>query len=94
LVNKDRTEIAIFAMIMAVVGAAYYLRLMVALWAATAKEPAKAPSPVLARWALSAAAVATLALIAWPNVLVKPGARGAAMPTATIAAPQLMPAAR
>ncbi len=94
LVNKDRTEIAIFAMVMAVVGAAYYLRLMVALWAATAKEPSKAPSPVLARWVLSAAAVLVLVLIAWPNQLVKPGARASAVPSAAVAAPQLMPAAR
>lgn len=73
LVAKGKVLIAIFAMVMAVVGAAYYLRMIVTLWAATNKEPALAPTPVLARWSLSLAAIAVLALIAWPNQLTKGG---------------------
>lgn len=73
LVAKGKILIAIFAMVMAVVGAAYYLRMIVTLWAATNKEPALAPTPVLARWSLSLAAIAVLVLIAWPNQLTKGG---------------------
>ena len=62
---------------------AYYLRMIVALWAATNKEPALAPTPVLARWSLGAAAIAVLALIAMPGQLTKGGAAQAqAAPTA------------
>ena len=73
LVWKGKVLIAIFAMIMAVVGAAYYLRMIIALWAATNKEPSLAPTPVLARWSLSLAAIAVLVLIAWPNQFTKGG---------------------
>jgi NADH-quinone oxidoreductase subunit N len=73
LVAKGKVLIAIFAMVMAVVGAAYYLRMIVTLWAATNKEPALSPTPVLARWSLSLAAIAVLVLIAWPNQLTKGG---------------------
>ncbi len=83
LVSKGKVMIAVFAMVMAVVGAAYYFRMIVALWAATNKEPALAPMPVLARWSLAAAAIAVLALIAWPNQLTKGGGAAAlAAPTA------------
>lgn len=96
LVYKGKVLIAIFAMVMAVVGAAYYLRMIIALWAATNKEPSLAPTPVLARWSLSAAAIAVLALIAWPNQLVKGGAAAQAAPAPTAqleAAPAVPPAA-
>jgi NADH-quinone oxidoreductase subunit N len=92
LVAKGKVLIAIFAMVMAVVGAAYYLRMIIALWAATNKEPSLAPTPVLARWSLSAAAIAVLALIAWPNQLTTGGAAQAqAAPTAQAAAQPVVP---
>lgn len=93
LVAKGKVLIAIFAMVMAVVGASYYLRMIIALWAATNKEPALAPTPMLARWTLSAAAIAVFVLIAWPNQLTKGGvaAQVQAAPTAqaaTVEAPK------
>ena len=94
LVSKGKVMIAVFAMVMAVVGAAYYLRMIVTLWAATNKEPALAPTPMLARWSLAGAAIAVLALIAWPNQLTKGGAVSAqAAPTAQVL-PAAAPAAR
>jgi NADH-quinone oxidoreductase subunit N len=86
LVHKGKVLIAIFAMVMAVVGAGYYLRMIVSLWAATNKEPALAPNPLLARWSLALAAVATVVLVAWPNQLTKGGgAQAQAAPTAVVA---------
>ena len=85
LVHKGKMMIAIFAMVMAVVGAAYYIRMIVTLWAATNKEPQTASSPVLARWALSAAAIAVFALMAWPNALGKSSAQSGAAPGAKTA---------
>ena len=91
LVAKGKMMIAIFAMVMAVVGAAYYIRMIVALWAATNKEPAIAPTPMLARWSLASAAIAVVLLIAWPNSLTKgSGMQAQAAPAA--AAPTVQPA--
>ena len=71
LIDKGRAVVAVFAVIMAVVGAAFYLRLVVALWAGHAREPAKASAPVLDRWILAAAAIAVLVLVIWSDALVK-----------------------
>jgi NADH-quinone oxidoreductase subunit N len=95
LVHKDKLMVAIFAMVMAVVGAAYYVRMIVTLWAANNKEPNIAGSPVLARWALSAAAIAVFVLIAWPNKLGISPAQNAAAPaekSVSAAAPATAPA--
>jgi NADH-quinone oxidoreductase subunit N len=93
LVHKGKLMIAVFAMVMAVVGAAYYIRMIVTLWAATNKEPQTASSPVLARWALSAAAIAVFALMAWPNALGKSSVASAAAPVADSAVtPAAIPA--
>jgi NADH-quinone oxidoreductase subunit N len=95
LVAKGKMMIAIFAMVMAVVGAAYYIRMIVALWAATNKEPAIAPTPTLARWSLASAAIAVVLLIAWPNSLTKgSGMQAQAAPAAApaAAAPAVQPA--
>jgi NADH-quinone oxidoreductase subunit N len=70
LVVKGDIKIALFAMLMAVVGAAYYFRMVVTVWAATTSAPAKAGPPVLAGWALAASAIATVLLIGWPNALI------------------------
>jgi len=78
LVVRGDVKIAIFAMIMAVVGAAYYFRTLVAVWAAPSCEPAKAGPPVLSGWVLAGAAVLTLVLIGWPNALIRPDPAGAA----------------
>jgi NADH-quinone oxidoreductase subunit N len=85
LVFKGDVKIAIFAMVMAVVGAAYYFRVVVAVWAAPTKDAAKAGPPILSRWALAGAAVLTVALIGWPTALsrpepVAPAAAAAAVP--------------
>lgn len=70
LVVKGDVKIAIFAMLMAVVGAAYYFRMVVTVWAASTSAPAKAGPPVLGGWALALAAVATVLLIGWPGALI------------------------
>ncbi len=70
LVVKGDIKIALFAMLMAVVGAAYYFRMVVAVWASTTSTPAKAGSPVLSSWALALGAIATVLLIGWPNALI------------------------
>jgi len=69
LVFKGWSIIAIFAMLMAIVGAAYYLRLVVAIWASPAKEPARTGTTVLSSWAVAVAAAASIVLIAWPNTV-------------------------
>lgn len=72
LVTKGHVAIAVFAVLMAVVGAAYYLRLLVALWAVPGRDPiARGPS-LLGRWTLAAAAVAVVVLVAFPRILVHP----------------------
>jgi NADH-quinone oxidoreductase subunit N len=71
LVVKGWWPVAIFAMIMAVVGAAYYLRLVVAVWATPAKEAPRTGPTAMGAWAISAAALATIALIALPNALYR-----------------------
>jgi len=73
LVVKGDIKIAIFAMLMAVVGAAYYFRMVVTVWASTTSTPAKAGSPVLSGWALALGAIATVLLIGWPNALIHAG---------------------
>jgi NADH-quinone oxidoreductase subunit N len=70
LVIKGDVKIAIFAMLMAVVGAAYYFRMVVTLWAAPTREATKAGSSALSTWALAGAAVLTVLLIGWPNALI------------------------
>jgi NADH-quinone oxidoreductase subunit N len=70
LVVKGDIKIAIFAMLMAVVGAAYYFRMVVTVWASATSAPAKAASPVLSGWALALAAIATVILIGWPTALI------------------------
>jgi NADH:ubiquinone oxidoreductase subunit 2 (subunit N) len=67
---KGDIKIALFAMLMAVVGAAYYFRMVVTVWASTNSPPAKAGPPVLGGWALAASAIATVLLIGWPNALI------------------------
>ncbi len=94
LVHKDKVMIAVLAMVMAVVGAAYYIRMIVTLWAATNKEPHVAGSPVLARWSLTAAAIAVFALMAWPNQLGKNTVKEGAAPAAKTAATQTAPTAQ
>jgi NADH-quinone oxidoreductase subunit N len=60
---------AAVAMVLAVVGAIYYLRLIVALWVAEPKRPALAGDGLLATWAIVLAAVALVVLIAVPNLI-------------------------
>ncbi len=86
LVAKDKVMIAVFAMLMAVVGAAYYIRMVVTLWSAPVKEPVRTGSTALTTWSLAAAAIAVVALIGWPGALVKPRQMAAvAHPAAPVA---------
>jgi len=54
---------------MAVVGAAYYLRLVITLWSGTRSDERRAPVRALSGWTLALAALAAIALIAVPNAL-------------------------
>ncbi|MFM2092447.1 MAG: NADH-quinone oxidoreductase, subunit, partial [Planctomycetota bacterium] len=60
---------AVAAMVLAVVGAIYYLRLIVALWVAEPKRPALAGDGLLATWGIVLAAAALIALVAIPNLI-------------------------
>ena len=73
LVAKDQLLVAIAAMIFAVIGAAYYLRLLVAIWAPKDKIPAVTAPDLLARWGLAAAAVTVVVLVAASDHLTRPG---------------------
>ncbi|MBA2481941.1 MAG: NADH-quinone oxidoreductase subunit N [Planctomycetes bacterium] len=71
LVAKGWWMVAVFAMIMAVIGAAYYLRLVIALWASPGKErPATGPT-TMGYWTIAAAAAATIVLISLPGALYR-----------------------
>jgi NADH-quinone oxidoreductase subunit N len=75
LVAKGKLVVAVVAMLFALVGAAYYLSLLAALWS---PQPTTSPAQGRGRllgWTVAAAAIALVALC-WPGVLV------AAQPTA------------
>lgn len=83
LVAKGNVTVAAFGMIMAVIGAVYYLRVVVALWTGTRVEERRVKIHVLSGWTLVAAALAVFALLAAPSLLVpKP-----LLPVATAALP-------
>lgn len=73
LVAKGYIPVAILAMLMAVVGAAYYFKLLVTIWSAANKDAAPAGAQTLTRWTLALAAIAVVVLIAWPNVITHAG---------------------
>ena len=73
LVAKGYVIVAIVGMLMAVVGAAYYFKLLVTIWSAANKPAAPTGTQVLARWTLALAAVAVVILIVWPNALTRYG---------------------
>lgn len=68
LVAKGQVIVALFAVLMAVVGAVFYLRLLVNLWAVPGREPVASGPDLLARWTLAAAAIAVVVLVAWPGL--------------------------
>jgi NADH-quinone oxidoreductase subunit N len=72
LVGKGYVAVAIAAMILAVVGAAYYLRLLIWVWAVPAKEPARTGPTAMGAWALSAAAIAVVVLVGFPGGVYHP----------------------
>lgn len=74
LVNKGYVAWAVVAMVVALVGAGFYLKLLVSLWSPTGKEPAVAGSTLMTRWAVALAAVAVVVLMAFPNAIVRPAA--------------------
>ena len=65
---------AIASMVLAIVGAGFYLKLLVSLWSAAGKEAAAAGSSIMTRWTVAAAAVAVVVLMACPDLLTRPGA--------------------
>lgn len=69
LVYKAKTPVAVFAMLMAVVGAAYYFRLVVTLWSGNARDLPVSRLRVLSNWSLAAAAIVVIALLFRPNAL-------------------------
>lgn len=69
LVSKGHAAIAVVAVVMAVVGAVYYLRLVVTLWAVP-REPAAGGPNVLGTWSLLAAAIIVVVMVAWPSIMV------------------------
>jgi NADH-quinone oxidoreductase subunit N len=77
LVARGHIAWAIVAMLAAVVGAAFYLRLLVSLWAPAGKEAVVAGDSHLTRWTVAAAAVAVVALMLWPNALTAPAVTAA-----------------
>jgi NADH-quinone oxidoreductase subunit N len=90
LVAKDQVALAIIAILMAVVGAAYYLRLVITVWSApsgeTGDEPVEA-TPGLSGWGLGLAALATIALVLAPGLMAPakpPGTAGPAPATASV----------
>ncbi len=89
LVVKGFWPVAVFAMLMAVVGAAYYLRLVITIWASPSKEPARTGPSAMGAWVISGAAVATVALIAAPNALYK-GSQAPAPSAVSMTAPSAL----
>jgi NADH-quinone oxidoreductase subunit N len=73
LVSHGYIAVAIVAMLMAVVGAAYYFKLLVTVWSAAGKPAVATGAQGLTKWSLGLAAVAVVVLIAWPNALTRPG---------------------
>jgi NADH-quinone oxidoreductase subunit N len=94
LVGKGHWQVAVAAMVLAVVGAAYYLRLLVAVWAVPAKEPARTGPTAMGAWALSAAAVAVVVLTGFPGGVYHPThGQIAAAPAPAVVAPVQGPVA-
>ncbi len=69
LVGKGKVAIAAFGMLMAVVGATYYLRLIITLWTGSRVEERRVSNQALGAWTLAVAAVAVVALLAVPGLL-------------------------
>ncbi len=74
LVVGDHILVAVVAMILAVVAAAYYLRLLIAVWAPAGREPAVAGPQLLTGWTTGLAAAAVVALIAIAGTFSAPAA--------------------
>ena len=92
LVAKGYIAVAILAMFMAVVGAAYYFKLLVTVWSAANKEAAPTGAQTLTRWTTGVAAVAVVVLIAWPNIITRAGMSTVAAASATNSASVSAPA--
>ena len=72
LVSKGQIVVAVIALVLAVVAAGYYIKLMVTIWAGNAKEAAEPGNQVLVRWALALGAIATLAVAVKPDLISRP----------------------
>jgi len=70
LVGKGNVAAAAFGMLMAVIGAAYYLRLVITLWTGSRVEERRVAPHALSSCTLAVAAVAVIALVAAPGWLV------------------------
>lgn len=77
LVGKGHVLVAVIAMVMAVVAAGYYLKLLVAVWSGQPKESAVEGPDLLGRWVLAGAAVVTVLLMLCPDLISRPVAPAA-----------------
>jgi NADH-quinone oxidoreductase subunit N len=69
LVAKDKIAVAAFGMLMAVIGATYYLRLVIAIWTGSRVEERRIQTHALSGWTMATAALAIIALLAAPSLL-------------------------
>jgi NADH-quinone oxidoreductase subunit N len=69
LVVKGHVVLALVAVLMAVIGAGFYLRLLVVLWSVPHREPVTSGPNHFARWALAVAAAAVVVLVVLPGTL-------------------------
>jgi NADH-quinone oxidoreductase subunit N len=84
-------HIALVALIAAVAGAGAYLRLAVQLWAGSPKDEPAVGTQTLSRWGVAVAALAVIALVAWPRPL--PSGRAAPAVPQAAELPAAAPAA-
>jgi NADH-quinone oxidoreductase subunit N len=82
LVNKGQILIAVIALVLAVVAAGYYLKLIISVWSGKTTEAAEPGDQVLVRWALAAGAIATLLVAVRPDALSRPSTPDAPHATA------------
>lgn len=86
LVAKGHVVAAVIAMVLAIVAAGYYLKLLVVVWGPHAKESAVSGGDLLARWALAGAALATVLLLIRPDAISRPVGLAAPAPGLVTAA--------
>jgi NADH-quinone oxidoreductase subunit N len=87
LVQTGYLIVAIVAMILAIVAMAYYLKLLIALWAPVTRDPAPTGHLALTQWTTALAAIAVVALIAVAGRFTQPVVIAAPQTAAATTAP-------